>query len=171
MSSEQSEAGSIPAEESAIAEEIPITPRLIGTSMTGGLVGMVLMLPLLAGIPIVLDVFRTEPILEFASFATIVGLEPSLIAGMALFGLGGTLFLPVQFLVVGAFLPPDSPRFLRGVSFALIYWIGFMLAFWPGGSLLAIGLFILVSFLSHVMYGLSLGYLTDRWAEIPQHAV
>lgn len=171
MSSEHSEASSIPGEESVLAEEIPITLRLIGTAMVSGLVGMILMLPLLAGIPVLLDVFRTEPILEFATFATIVGFEPSLIAGMALFGLGGTLFLPVQFLVVGAFLPPDAPRYLRGVSFALIYWIGFMLAFWPGGSALAIGLFIVVSFVSHVIYGLSIGYLTDRWAEIPQHAV
>ena len=171
MSSEQSDVSSIPGEESVLAEEIPITLRLIGMAMVSGLVGMILMLPLLAGVPILVDLFRTEPILEFATFATIIGVEPSLIVGMALFGLGGTLFLPVQFLVVGAFLPPDSPRYLRGVSFALIYWIGFMLAFWPGGSLLAIGLFIVVSFISHVVYGVTLGYLTDRLAEIPQHAV
>jgi hypothetical protein len=168
MSSEQSESGTIPPEEVGIAAEIPITLRLIGTAMISGLVGMVLMVPVLVGIPVALDLFQTEPIVRFASF---LGMEPSLAVGVALFVLGGTLFLPVQFLVVGAFLPPASPRYARGVSFGVIYWIGFLMAFWPGGGLLAVSLFVVTSLLYHVFYGVTLGYLIDRWAEIPQHEV
>jgi hypothetical protein len=168
MSSEQSESGTLPAEEMEIAAEVPITLRLIGTAMLSGLIGMVLMLPVLVGVPVALDLFQTEPIVRFASF---LGMEPSLEVGIALFVLGGTLFLPVQFLVVGAFLPPASPRYARGVSFGVIYWIGFLMAFWPGGGTLAVALFVMVSFLYHVFYGFTLGYLIDRWAEIPQHEV
>jgi hypothetical protein len=57
------------------------------------------------------------------------------------------------------------------VSFGVIYWIGFLMAFWPGGGTLAVALFVMVSFLYHVFYGFTLGYLIDRWAEIPQHEV
>ncbi len=172
MSSERpSETGTLPAEEMGVAAEIPITLRLIGTAMLSGLVGMVLMIPVLVGLPVALDLFQTEPIVRFASFASFLGFEPSLAVGVALFVLGGTLFLPVQFLVVGAFLPPESPRYARGASFGLIYWIGFLMAFWPPGGTLAVGLFVVVSFLYHLFYGLALGYLIDRWAEIPQHGV
>jgi hypothetical protein len=51
------------------------------------------------------------------------------------------------------------------------YWFGFLFAFWPGGGAVTVGIFVVVSLASHWIYGLSLGYLLDRWAEIPQHEV
>ena len=171
MTSEESELGAFPGEDSEIAARVPITLRLIGLAMVCGLIGMVAWLPILVGIPVALDLFQTDPIVEFASFFSIFGLEPSLALGIALFVFAGTLFLPVQFLVVGAYLPPESPRNVRGVTFALIYWIGFLMVFMPDGGALAIGLFVVASLLYHVAYGYTLGYLIDRWGEIPQHAV
>ena len=151
--------------------ELPITVRLVGTAMLGGVVGMVLMLPLLVGAPVALGLFRTAPIVDFSSIGGIVGLQPSLTLGIVIFVLGGSTLLPVQFLVVGGFLPPESPRYLRGVSFMTAYWFGFLFAFWPGGGLLTVTIFVVVSLVSHWLYGASLGYLLDRWAEIPQHEV
>ena len=129
------------------------------------------MLPLLVGAPVALGLFRTAPIVEFSSVGSLVGLRPSLALGVVIFVLGGSTLLPVQFLVIGGFLPPESPRYLRGASFMTAYWFGFLFAFWPGGGPVTIGLFVLVSLVSHWIYGLSLGYLVDRWAEIPQHDV
>jgi len=171
MSSEQSNVGSVSTGEAARRAEVPITLRLIGIAMVSGFVGMVGLLPLLVGIPALLDLFSTEPIVEFASFGSFLGLEPSLVVGVAMFVMGGTLFLPVQFLVVGAYLPPEEPRYARGVTYALIYWIAFVMVFLPNAGTLAAGVFLLVSLLYHAFYGLTLGYLIDRWAEIPQHAV
>lgn len=171
MSSEQSNAGSVSSGETARPAETPITLDLIGTAMLSGFVGMVAMLPVLVGIPALLDLFSTEPIVEFASFGSFLGLEPSLVVGVAMFVMGGTLFLPVQFLVVGAYLPPEEPRYARGVTYALIYWIAFVMVFLPDAGTIAVGLFLIVSALYHVFYGLALGYLLDEWAEIPQHAV
>ncbi|HMB50373.1 MAG TPA: DUF6789 family protein, partial [Natronoarchaeum rubrum] len=90
---------------------------------------------------------------------------------IALFVMGGTLFLPIQFLVVGAYLPPEEPRYARGVTYALIYWIAFVMVFLPSTGPLGVGVFLVVSMLYHAFYGLALGYLLDEWGEIPQHAV
>lgn len=171
MSSEQSDVGSLSTDESSMSAEVPITLRLLGTAMVSGFIGMVAMLPILVGIPVLLDLFQTDPIVQFSTFGSFLGLEPSLRLGIVLFVLGGTLFLPIQFVVVGAYLPPEVPRYARGVTFALIYWIGFLMVFWPDAGLLAAGLFVAFSFLYHVSYGLVLGYLIDEWGEIPQHAV
>jgi hypothetical protein len=172
MSGELAENEALAGEEiEGPAAQLPITVRLVGTAMLGGVVGMVLMLPLLVGAPAALGLFRTEPIVAFSSVGSFFGLQPSLALGIAIFVLGGSTLLPVQFLVIGGFLPPASPRYLRGASFMTAYWFGFLFAFWPGGGAVTVGIFVVVSLVSHWIYGLSLGYLLDRWAEIPQHEV
>jgi hypothetical protein len=172
MSEEQESTGPSLTDEQILEElGLPITLRLVIVAMGGGLVGMVLMLPLLAGVPIALDLFEPESIVEFANFAIFLGLEPSLMVGVALFVIGGTTVLPLLFLVAGAFLPPEEPRYLRGATFATIIWIGFVLAFWPPGGLVTVGLFIVISLVSHWIYGTTLGYLLDVTTGIPQHEV
>lgn len=149
----------------------PITLRVIGTAMVGGLVGMVLMLPVLVGIPFAFSLFRTEPIAQFAPFLTQIGFEPSLALGVTLFVIGGTTVLPLMFVVVGAFLPPEEPRYLRGVTYATIFWTGFILAFWPGGDGATVTVFLVVSLLAHWIYGAVLGQTLVRTVGIPQHDV
>lgn len=157
--------------EPALKEGVPITIRVVLSAMAGGFVGMVLMLPVLVGIPALFGLFRTDPIAEFAPFLVHVGFEPSLALGVALFVIGGTTVLPVMFTVVGEFLPPMEPRALKGVTFATIFWVGFVLAFWPGGGALTIALFLVVSLLAHWIYGLTLGVVLDRTTGVPEHAV
>jgi hypothetical protein len=129
------------------------------------------MLPILVGLPLVFDLFSTDPIADFAPFVAYLGVEPSLTVGVALFVLGGITVLPLMFLVVGSFLPPESPRYSRGITFATIFWLGFILAFWPGGGLLKISVFLLVSLLAHWVYGVTLAGFISRTTGIPQHDV
>ncbi|MDL5363783.1 DUF6789 family protein [Halalkalicoccus sp. NIPERK01] len=172
MSKESNSASPITAEEPALDEMgILITLRVVAVAMAGGLVGMVLMLPLLAGVPLALDLFQTESIVEFSSFGLYIGLEPSLTTGIVLFLLGGTTVLPLLFLVAGAFLPPEEPRYLRGATYATIFWIGFLFAFWPGGSVLTEALFVVISLVSHWIYGTTLGYVLHSAIGVPQHNV
>lgn len=171
MDSRTDTSAGIALPEQTYGNEVPITVRVVLSAMGGGLLGMVLMLPILVGIPALFGIFRTEPIAQFAPFLAHVGFERSLALGVTLFVIGGTTILPLMFTVVGAFLPPESPRYLRGVSFATIFWTGFILAFWPGGSALTIGLFLVVSLLAHWVYGAALGGVLSRTTGIPQHAV
>lgn len=154
-----------------LESDVPITVRVILTGMGGGLVGMILMLPVLVGLPLVFDLFRTDPIAEFAPFIAYLGVEPSLAVGLALFVIGGTTVLPLIFVVVGAFMPPENPRYARGITFATIFWFGFIMAFWPGGDLLTIALFLGMSLLAHWIYGAALGTFLVRTVGIPQHDV
>lgn len=171
MGSRTDTRGGIALPEQTYGNEVPITVRVVLSAMGGGLLGMVVMLPILVGIPALFGIFRTEPIAQFAPFLAHVGFERSLTLGVTLFVIGGTTILPLMFTVVGAFLPPEDPRYLRGVSFATIFWTGFILAFWPGGSALTIGLFLVVSLLAHWVYGAVLGGVLSRTTGIPQHAV
>lgn len=152
-------------------EYSPITLRVVATAMVGGFVGMVLMLPLLVGVPVLFNLFRTEPIAQFAPFLAQVGVQRSLWLGVGLFIVGGTTVLPLMFVVVAAFLPPEEPRYLRGVTYATLFWTGFLLAFWPGGNWLTITVFLVVSLLSHWIYGAVLGLTLTRTVGIPQHDV
>jgi MFS family permease len=179
MASETPEAEQTGSHPSTTTE---LTPRLVGLSMGAGLVGTVVMVPTLVVVPVLLDVFQAKPLVEFANIGgffgltpavlgPVMGYDPSLVIGAGMFALGGILFLPVQFLVVAAFLPPESPRALRGGTLAIIWWFGFVFAFWPGGGAAVVVPFVVLSIVSHLLYGLSLGYMIDRFGEIPQHRV
>lgn len=153
------------------AGEMPITGRRIAVAVAGGLAGVVLMIPVLVGLPYVLNLFRTEPLQAFAEIGAFVGLQPTVTTGVAMFIFGGTVVLPLLFLVVGAFLPPENRRPVRGATFAVIFWTGFVTAFWPSGSIATMATFFVVSLLAHVVYGLVLGLSIDRITGMPQHAV
>jgi hypothetical protein len=162
---------SVVVDESALEGEIPISIKVIGAAMIGGLAGMLLMVPVLVGVPIVFGLFRTEPIANFAEFLSFVGFEQSLMLGAALFVATGATVLPLTFVVVGGFLPPKNPRYLRGVTFATLFWTGFVPAFWPDGSLAVVAVFLLVSLVAHWVYGFVLGRVLDATTGIPQHEV
>jgi MFS family permease len=157
--------GSLPVQETVI------TRNVVAMSMAGGLAGTVLMLPVVVLLPQLLGVFRTGPITTFAGFAAFVGVEPTVTVGAMLFGFGGMVALPLVFLVLGAFLPPVEPRYLRGVTFGTVFWIGFTLAFWPEGDLATVASFLVFSVLGHWIYGLLLGLTLHRTTGIPQHEV
>lgn len=159
------------SEEPAVAEDVLITLRSVGAGAVGGLVGVLLMTPLLVLLPGAIGVFRPEPIVGFASFGAFVGLEPSLELGLALFVANGAISLPLIFLTAGMFLPPREPQYLRGVTFATIVWPGFLLAFWPGGEPVIQATFLAVSLLGHWVYGAALGLVVTRLAALPEHRV
>ena len=152
-------------------EETVITRNVVAMAMAGGLAGTVLMLPVMVLVPQILGVFEPGPLSEFVGFAAVFGIEPTLTLGAVLFGIGGTVALPLVFLTFGAFLPPVEPRYLRGVTYGSIFWVGFAIAFWPGGGAVTTASFVVFSLLGHWVYGLVLGLTLDRTTGIPQHEV
>ena len=166
----------VAAGESATADgtegiAVPLTVRVIGVGMGAGLLGMIAMLPVLVGVPVALGVFRTAPIAEFVPVVGYFGIEPTFAMGVTVFVAGGTVLWPTLFLVVGAYLPPKTPRYLRGVSYGTIFWTGFAPALWPGGGIVTVGTFLIVSLVAHWIYGGVLAATLDRTIGIPQHDV
>jgi hypothetical protein len=160
------EVGSI--EETLAEAERPITLRVILSSFLGGLAGLVAMVPVLVGLPILLGVFQLDaPI----GFARLVGAEPSATLGLFFFAAGAVVVLPLFFSVTGTFLPPVEPRYLRGVPMSVIFWPGFVIIFWPAGNFLTNSSFVVVSLLAHLVYGLVLGIVLHSLTGIPEHEI
>ncbi|ESP88831.1 DUF6789 family protein [Candidatus Halobonum tyrrellensis] len=112
---------------------------------------------------------------SFTGLAELFGLSASsqwaLPLGIALFFAGGTVTLPVLFVSLAEFLPPERDMGLRGVSFAVIVWTGFVIAFSTGQTGWTLVLYGALSLAAHVTYGYTLGALYDRFADAPRYDV
>lgn len=148
---------------------LAITLRVVAASFAGGALGLVAMVPLLLGLPVLLGLFQAEPLVDVASLGRVVGVRPSLVLGVLVFAAGGAVALPLLFVVAGAFLPPRDPLWARGAVFATIMWTGFAIAFWPGEG--AGVLFLGLSLGAHWLYGYVLVAVMERFAYVPEHPV
>lgn len=140
--------------------------REISVGMSGGLVGMVGLLPLL-GVAWFLGAIEPE---AFASLATIVGLGPSFLIGSVIFIGGGIVTLPILFVSLAMFMPGRSVM-EKGAIFGGIVWTGFIVAFFTGQTGLTLALYLVVTLVAHVAYGGILGTVYGRFAEIPEYQV
>lgn len=156
-------------DDGAPATGLDITPRVVLAAFVGGAAGLVAMTPVLVGLPAVVGLFQAEPLVDVAELGRVLGLAPSLALGVVLFAVGGTVGLPLLFVVVGSFLPPRHPRYARGAVFAAVMWTGFVIAYWPGER--SGVLFVWVSLAAHLIYGLVLGVVMERLAYVPEHTV
>jgi hypothetical protein len=159
---------SVPTVEEARYAEVdePITARVVLAAFAGGLAGLVLMAPVVAGIPLLLGVFQVEPLLEVIPLV-----DGGPLIGVLVFALGGVFVLPLFFIVTATFLPPREPRWARGITMSTLFWVTFLYLFWPGGSMFADGVFLVVTLLGHWVYGLALGVVTHTLTGIPEHDV
>lgn len=136
-----------------------------------GFVGMVAMVPFFA-VGYALGVISPD---AFAGLAELLGVpaESSLAfpLGAFIFVGGGITTLPILFVSLAEFLPPARSTALRGVTYAVIIWTGFLIAFWTGQTGLQLWGYVLVSLLAHVAYGYVLGSLFLRYAHIPRYEV
>lgn len=136
-----------------------------------GLVGMLAMIPFFA-VGYVLGVISPE---AFAGLAELLGVSAgsplAFPLGAFIFVGGGMTTLPLLFVALAEFLPPARSIGLRGVTFAVVIWTGFLIAFWTGQSGILLGGYVVVSLLAHVAYGYVLGTLFGRFARIPRYEV
>lgn len=154
--------------EGAVYDDVtdPITPVVLVSAMVSGVVGLIAMLPVAVGVPILLDLFRLEaPI----GFGYLVAAQPSGGLGALFFVFGGIVVLPLFFVVTATFLPPQNPRFVRGMTLSTIFWPGFVIGFWPGGGSAVVTSFLGLSLLSHLIYGATLGLCLSYLTGIPNH--
>jgi hypothetical protein len=159
----------VAVEEPTLGEsENPLTLRALVGSFAGGAAGIVVMAPIIAGIPVMLGIFDVTPI---ARFADLVIAEADALLGIALFVAGGVVVLPLFFVVTATFLPPREPRFLRGVTISTFFWVSFVYVFWPGGGVVVDAVFLVLTLVSHWVYGAVLALAMQRLTGIPEHSV
>ena len=146
----------------------PITLRVVLAALAGGTLGLAAMLPFVVGIPVAFGVFQLAPL---ADIGTLIAGDGGPLVGAAIFAAGGAFVLPLFFVVTGSFLPPRNPRYMRGVTMSTLFWVTFLLLFWPGGSAFTNAVFVVATLLGHWMYGLVLGVTTHYLTGIPEHDV
>jgi uncharacterized membrane protein YagU involved in acid resistance len=83
--------------------------------------------------------------------------------GAMLHYVSGTLLFPLGYLLVGPFLP--GARWLRGLAWGVIVWLGAMLVVFPatGAGFFMLGIVgmnaVAAAFIDHLIYGVILGLL------------
>lgn len=167
--SERTTQGAVATDDAVMREvEDPLTVRAVLSSFAAGIAGLIAMAPVIAGIPMVLGVFQVDPL---ARFARLVIADASATLGAAFFVVGGAFVLPLFFVVTASFLPPREPKFARGVTIALMFWVSFVFVFWPGATMVTNASFLAVTLVAHLIYGAVLGGVLNRLTGIPEHDV
>ena len=159
----------VPGDVEDLEAHLDINGRVVLSAFVGGLVGLVLMMPVLLGLPALLGLFEADPLISVTDLGRVIGIQPSLLLGLAVFLAGGVIALPLLFTVAGGFLPPREPRAVRGVVFATIMWTGFVIAYRPGPR--SVVLFGALSLAGHWVYGYALGAVMERLAYVPEHTI
>jgi len=104
---------------------------------------------------------------SFGTVAEILGLDAALSgdallwAGVAIFVVGGMTTLPLLLATLGAYLPGRNYA-AKGLVFGAVMWTGFVFAYYAGYAGLALGVFVLGTFVGHLGYGFVTGLAMDR---------
>ena len=165
---EPSQGGPIAEEPALGATEEPLTLRAVASAFAGGLAGLAVMSPVIVGIPMLLGIFQIDPL---ARFADLVIADADAVLGLAFFVAGGVVVLPLFFVVTASFLPPREPKYLRGATISSFFWVSFVYIFWPAGGAFVNGVYVVVTLVSHWLYGAVLGLVMERLTGIPEHRV
>jgi hypothetical protein len=148
-----------------------LTDGLIGA--VGGLVGT-------AAMTIGLFVASSLDAFDMASFgilADLTGLDALFPAnevaiGFLVFLGGGMLTWPLLFAATAAYLP-GATFATKGIPYGFVLWTGFVLAFSQGiaGGAVTLALYAVLTLVSHVAYGFSLGAVFDYLSNRPDTLV
>ncbi|WP_101295484.1 DUF6789 family protein [Halegenticoccus soli] len=128
------------------------------SAIAGGVAGISLMSVLL----LLLEVETREAIGLFAAVARFVGMPGNLFLGFVIFLLAGAVAWPLLFLALEDYLPGGPDPATRGMAFASILWIAFVVA---GRGDISGALFVVyagLTLVAHLAYGFTLGAVYAR---------
>jgi hypothetical protein len=153
-------------------EEFDTLIGIIGDGIVGAVGGLAGTAALTVGLLIAASIgaFDTD---SFALLTRMIGLEgyvPAVLFGYLLFLLGGMIPWPLLFASLKEYLPGKSDP-VRGAFFGGAIWTGFVLAFYTGQSGLMLAAYVVLTFLAHVFYGLSLGAVFNYFMTRPDSIV
>lgn len=128
------------------------------SAVGGGVVGTTVLSMLL----LLLEVETREQIGVFAAVARFVGMPGNLTLGFVLYVLAGVVAWPLLFLALEEYLPGGPDPATRGMVFALLLWIPFVLLGRGsiGGALLVV--YAVFTLIAHAAYGFTLGAVYNR---------
>ena len=153
-------------------EEFDTLIGIIGDGVVGAAGGLAGTAALTVGLLIAesMGAFDRE---AFALLTRMVGLEayvPEILFGFFLFLLGGMIPWPLLFASLKEYLPGESDP-VKGAFFGAAIWTGFVGAFHTDQTGFTLVLYVVLTFLAHVFYGLSLGAVFNYFMTRPDSIV
>ena len=153
-------------------EEFDTLIGIVGDGVVGAAGGLAGTASLTVGLLIAesIGAFDRE---AFALLTEMVGLEayvPEVLFGYLLFLLGGMVPWPLLFASLKEYLPGESDP-VKGAFFGAAIWTGFVMAFHTGQTGVMLALYVVLTFLAHVFYGLSLGAVFNYFMTRPDSIV
>ena len=136
------------------------------SGIAGGVAGTTVMTLAL----FIADAFTGFSIRPFQEIAILVGTPDDVFLGFLVFVAAGAVAWPLLFVALCEFLPGRSDA-TRGAVFASVIWISFALAFSSGLGGMALVAYLALTWLAHIVYGLTLGTVYDRLADRDTHLV
>ncbi|MFC4550784.1 MULTISPECIES: DUF6789 family protein [Halorussus] len=138
-----------------VLQEVPSIASAVtdnaAAAALGGLLGTLLM----SGVLFAATILGVFDLASFAELAELAGLPSSVALGYGLFLVGGMSVWALLFVTLAAFLP-GRPLVVRGLSYATIVSLGFMIAFYTGQSGLGLVGYVVFVFVAHWLYGFGL---------------
>ncbi len=139
---------------------VHISMRDIVSALVSGVVGTAVIVVLLY-LGDALTGFTLDP---FGPLSRFVGESSGPLVGFLLFAAIGVFAWPFLFLTLVEYLPGDADV-VRGLLFGVVLWIGFVVAFAPALGVASLLLYLVVTLVAHLAYGLVLGGVYQRFAE------
>jgi len=135
----------------------------------GGLVGTAMMTVVF----LIAQSLGAFSLTDFAILTELVGLTgyvPEVLFGFFIFLGGGMFPWPLLFASLKAYLPGQSDH-ISGAFFGAAMWTGFVLAFYTGQSGVALVLYVVLTLVAHVVYGIGLGAVFHYFSTRPDSIV
>lgn len=128
------------------------------SAVAGGVAGISVMSVLL----LLLDVETRSAVGIFDAIARFVGMGGDTVLGFVVFFLAGALLWPALFVAVEDYLPGGPDPAWRGIAFAIVLWVAFLLINLGSVTGPIIILFSLYTLAAHAVYGFTLGAVYAR---------
>jgi cytochrome c oxidase subunit 1 len=138
----------------------------LSAAALAGFAGLVAMAPVFV-VAWLLDALELS---SFTALSEIVALGENSLIGVALFVAGGVVTFPLLFVSLAVFLPGRSVA-EKGVSFGIIVWTGFLIAFYSAQTGATFAAYLVLTLLAHAVYGGVLGAVYGRFADVPVYQV
>lgn len=153
-------------------EEFDTLIGIIGDGIVGAVGGLAGTASLTVGLVIAesLGAFDRESFALLTRMVGLDGLVPEILFGYLLLLAGGMVPWPLLFASLKEYLPGEADP-VKGAFFGAAIWTGFVGAFYTGQSGLMFVLYVVLTFLAHVFYGLSLGAVFNYFMTRPDSIV
>lgn len=113
---------------------------------------------------LIIDVETRAKLSLFEALARFFGVPGSVGLGILIFLFFGVFVWPVIFAFVSPYLPPKGDPAVKGMLFAAVLWLAFIIIGSAQMDVIVVVFYLAVTLLTHLAYGFTLG-LTYGWTE------